>query len=285
MRTTSRFAITTAMALGLTALGQAASAQPQPRLALPEGVTTDRFSADPWALSLDIGFSNFDGDNSVRYAARVDMYGQILGPVGANRVGGYVSLPYARAESETSGEDPLSELGHLELGGLYATAAGPTTDAVLRGGVAFEVGDDSDLDSLGVLLTSVGRLSEFAISLPEVNWLRLSGSMLHRSEAYFLRGDLGLDLPLGDGIDENLFARLNLAAGVDLDSVALLAELANLTSFGESDDSELLSTLAFTVRVPAGTFSPVAGVVIPLDDALQDFVDFVVVVGVRAAGE
>jgi hypothetical protein len=61
-RTTSRIASATALALGLTALGTIASAQP--RLSIPEGVTTDRASADPWAASIDLGFSNFDGDDA-----------------------------------------------------------------------------------------------------------------------------------------------------------------------------------------------------------------------------
>jgi hypothetical protein len=65
----------------------------------------------------------------------------------------------------------------------------------------------------------------------------------------------------------------------------LLAELANLAAFTDSDDDEILSTLAFTARIPAGMFSPALSVGIPLDDELQELVVFVVVIGVRAAGD
>lgn len=279
-RTTSRIAITTALALGLTALGTTSRAQP--RLSIPEGVTTDRFSADPWAASLDLGLSNFDGDDTVSYAARIDLYGQILGQLGAHRAGGYVAIPYGRVDGDGGG-DAITKLGHLELGGIFATAAGASTDAVLRGGVAFEVSEDDEFDGLALLFTSFGRLSEAVISQPDVTWLRLSGSLLHRSDPYFLRADLGFDVPFSDG-DDDMFGRLNLAAGVDLESVALLGELSNLANVIGEGDKELLSTLAFTLRIPAGTFSPVLGLVIPLDDNLQELVDFVFVVGVRATG-
>jgi hypothetical protein len=280
-RPMSRITIATAVALGLTTLGTSASAQP--RLAIPEGVTTDRFSADPWALSVDVAISNYDDVDGVVLATRFDLYGQILGQVGAHRVGGYASLPYAYILADE--EDPIGKLGHLELGGLFATAAGASTDAVLRGGVAFEVTDDQDLDSLALFITGFGRLSESFISIPEVTWARVSGSLLHRGEPYFLRADLGLDVPFSEQEDGELFVRLNLAAGANLGSVALLGELSNMVSFtGESDD-ELLSTLGLTLRGTASSFSPVVSVVVPLDDQLQELVDFVVVVGVRSAGD
>jgi hypothetical protein len=281
-RTTSRIAITTAMALGLTALGATAGAQP--RLAIPEGVTTDRFSADPWAVSLDLGLSNYDGDDTISYAARVDMYGQFLADLDVHRAGGYFLLPYAHVEPDEG--DSISKLGHLELGGLFATPVGATTDAVLRGGFAFEVSEqeDNSFDSLALLLTGFGRLSDVAINVPETNWARLSGSLLHRSHPYFARADLGLDIPFSDSEDDELFYRLNLAAGIDLESVALLGELSNLAAFVDEDEDDIVSTFAFTLRIPTETFSPVISVVVPLDDELQEVVDFVLVVGVRAAG-
>jgi hypothetical protein len=283
-RTTSRITLTTAMALGLTALATTAGAQP--RLALPEGATTDRFSADPWAASLDLGFSNYDGDNDILLATRIDLYGQFLGDVGVHRAGGYFQLPYARIEPEGEG-DSFSKFGHLELGPLFATPIGATTDVVLRGGFAFEIEDDESegFDSLAMILTGFGRLSEVFVSVTETNWARLSGSLLHRSHPYFGRVDLGVDIPFSDGEDDPFF-RLNLAGGIDLESVALLAELSTLAVFleDEDDEDEVLSTLAFTARIPAGTFSPVVSVVIPLDDEIQEIVDFVVVVGVRASG-
>ena len=280
-RTTSGIAITTAMALGLSALGTTAGAQP--RLAIPEGVTTDRASADPWAASLDLGLSNFDGNDDLSYAARVDLYGQFLGDVGVHRAGGYFSLPYARIEPEEG--DGVDKVGHLELGALFATPLGATTDAVLRGGFAFEVSkeDEASFDSFALFLTSFGRLSDFVINAPDTKWARLSGSLLHRSHPYFVRADLGLDLSFSVG-DDDPDARLNLAGGIDLESVALLGELSNLAGFTDSDDDEVLSTFAFTLRIPAGTISPAVSLVIPLDDAIQEAVDFVVVVGVRAAG-
>jgi hypothetical protein len=277
-RRTSRIAIAAAMALGLTALGTTARAQP--RLSIPEGVTTDRHTADPWAASIDLGFSNFDNDDDLVYAARVDVYGQLLADLGVHRAGGYVSLPYGRLSFDDA--DEINKLGHLELGGLFATAVGATTDGVLRGGIAFEVNgdDDEDFDSLALFLTGFGRLTDVVISTPDVTWARLSGSLLHRSDPYFVRADLGVDVPFSDGEDDPFF-RLNLAGGIELPTIAVLGELATLATFTDSDEDEILSTFALTMRIPAGSFSPAVSFVIPLDDEIQEIVDFVLVVGIR----
>jgi hypothetical protein len=97
-----------------------------------------------------------------------------------------------------------------------------------------------------------------------------------------ISGD-GCDYRYSDAGAEVLF-RLISDGDVDLESVALMAELANLASFTDSDEDEILSTFAFTLRIPTSTFSPALSVVIPLGDELQDLVDFVFVIGVRAAG-
>lgn len=287
--TSSRHRITRIIAAAMVMVPPAlnATAQAQPQLSLPTGITSDRFSTDPVAASIDFGFTRFDVP-AISYAMRVDFYGQILSQFGAHRAGGYAALPYARMRFDDGlAEDVIGELGHLELGGLFATAAGVTTDAVLRGGVAVgldedEIDDEEDLArELLVVSASYGRLSEALISTPEVTWVRLSGSLLHRSDPYIVRADLGLDIPFVEGDDDTVLVRANLAAGVDVESVALLAELSNLANLDSDVDEHVLSTLAFSVSLPLDAVSGYMGASIPLDDILQEVVDFVVVAGVR----
>lgn len=270
------------IALGLVA--QSATAHADLGDWFPAGVTTDRTSTETWAINLELAYNAFDddlfGDGTF---LRFDLYGQYMAQVGENRLGAYATMPIVRTFG-TSGDEETA-VGNLELGGAFATAASPATDIVLRGGLVLPTADEDD--GIGIVLSSYGRLTDAFTSLPDFTWLRLSGSALHHAAPYFLRVDLGFDVPFADDEDIDGLLRINAAAGFDLDTVVLLGELATVGIIGgDSDgDERFLHTLALTVRGRGQTFSPGVSLVVPLDDSLNDFLDFAVVAGVRVAGQ
>jgi hypothetical protein len=266
--------------LGLMAVAATASAQPG--VEVPAGITTDRGGPELELATLDIGFVNFTGADDLVYAARMDFYGQLLGPVGEHLAGVYVALPYGRIELDI-GDEAISGLGNLELGGLLVTATDEDTDLVFRGGVVLGLDEGENYGTMAPIVTGYGRLTDWMTTYPGVSWLRTSASLLHASAPYFLRADLGLDVPLDDDMDfVDPFARFNLAAGVHLGSVALLGELATVTLMDDEDTDNALSTFALTARHPSGRLSPCVGLVFPLDEELKNLVDFVFVVGIRS---
>jgi hypothetical protein len=273
------------IALGLMAVAGTASAQPG--VEVPAGVTTDRAGTEREMATLDVGFVNYDGFSNLAYAARVDFYGQLLGRAGAHRAGFYLALPYARIET-SFGDDAMSSLGNLELGGLLVIRRSANTDVVLRGGFVLALehrydGEGENWDIMVPMMTGYGRVTDYMTTYPGLSWLRASGSVLHRQAPYFVRADLGVDVPEEDMLSSSgPFTRLNVAAGVELGPVAVLGELANLAAINEAFPENVVSTFALTARRRSSTFSPCVGLVFPIDDELQNFVDLVFVVGIRA---
>lgn len=267
-----------AIAIGLVA--QSAVAHAEPDTWFPAGLTTDRIGTETWAANVDLAFNAFDddlfGDGTV---LRLDLYGQYLAQVGANRLGAYAWIPVASSFG-TEGDEETA-LGSPEIGGALALAASPATDLVFRGGLVLPTVKEED--AFVIVLSSYGRLTDAYTSLPDFTWLRLGGSVLHDAAPYFVRADLGFDVPFSEDDDLDALLRINAAAGVDLGAVALLGELATLGVLGTDTDEQFLHTVALTVRGRGQTFSPAMGVVIPLDDALNNIVDFALVVGVRIA--
>ncbi len=270
--------------LGLLVQGAAAHADQDSWF--PAGMTTDRIGTETWAANLELAYNSFD-DKVVNEGTflRLDLYGQYLAQVGAHRLGGYAWVPVARAFG-TEGDEELA-LGSPEIGGAFALAASPVTDLVLRGGVVLPTADDGD--AFDIYMNSYGRLTDVETSLPDATWLRLGGSMLHDAAPYFLRVDLGFDIPFSDDMDEDEFfdfidydalLRVNAAAGVDLGSAVLMGEVATIGVLGNDSGDQFAHTLALTVRARGQTFSPGVGVVVPIGD-LQTVLDFVIVAGVR----
>lgn len=277
MRSTTYLVIT----LGLVAQGATAHADTNTDTGdwFPAGATTDRIGTETWAANAELAYNAYDdgGDGTL---LRLDLYGQYLAQLDANRLGGYVWMPVVRTFG-TDGDEETG-LGSLELGGAFAMAVSPETDLVLRGGLVLPTVDEND--ALLVLLGSFGRLTDLYTSLPDFTWLRLSGSALHDAAPYFVRADLGFDVPFSDEEDITGLLRVNLAAGIDLGAAAVLGELATLGIIGDDDtDESFLHTLALTLRGRGQTFSPGLSLVVPLDDSLNSAVDFVVVGSIRIA--
>jgi hypothetical protein len=266
------------IAIGLSVQGAAAHADPDSWF--PAGMTTDRIGTETWAVNLELAYNAFDDDViDEGTLLRFDLYGQYLAQVGANRLGGYAWVPVVR--SVGTGGDEETALGSPEVGGAFAMAASPVTDLVLRGGLVLSTVDEEDF--FPVLFGSYGRLTDAYTSVPDITWLRLGGSVLHDAAPYFLRADLGFDMPFSDDDDLDALLRFNAAAGVDLDAAVLLAELATLGIIGNEPDNLFLHTLSLTLRARGQTFSPGVGLVVPIDEDLQGFLDFAIVAGVRIA--
>lgn len=263
--------------LGLVAQGATAHADLDDWF--PAGVTTDRIGTETWAANLELAYNAFDLLDDGTFL-RLDLYGQYLAQVGANRLGGYAWVPVVRTFG--TGGDEVTALGSPEVGGAFAMAASPATDVVLRGGLVLPT--VAEEDAFAVVLSSYGRLTDAFTSLPDFTWLRLSGSVLHDAAPYFLRVDLGLDFPFADDEDIDALLRINAAAGIDLGEVVLLGELATMGLVGGDTDERFLHTVALTVRGRGQTFSPGVSLVVPLDDALNDVLDFAIVAGVRITG-
>lgn len=268
--------------IGLGLMTLAATASAQPGVEMPAGVTTDRAGTELEVATLDVGIVNFDDavayEGGLSFGTRLDFYGQLLGPVGAHRAGFYVAVPYGHVE----GFESFNGLGTVELGGIFAAATGTSTDLVLRGGVVPGL-DSGPMGNMAPIITGYGRVADLMTGIPGITWLRASSSVLHRRAPYFLRADFGLDVPTDAGMDPiEPFARVNLAAGVHLGSFAVLGELASVTIMSGEVEDNTLSTVALTARGRSGRLSPCVGLVVPVDDELQSFVDLVVVVGLRA---
>ena len=269
--------------LGLLVQGAAAHADEDNWF--PAGMTTDRIGTETWAANLELAYNRFDDilfDEGT--IMRLDLYGQYLAQVGAHRLGGYARVPVARAFG-TAGDQEIA-LGSPEVGGAFALAASPATDLVFHGGLVLPTADDED--AFDIFLSSYGRLTDAFASLPDATWLRLGGSVLHDAAPYFLRADLGVDVPFSDDMDEgsltefDALLRVNAAAGVDLGAAVLLGELATVRVVGSESDDEFLHTLALTVRARGQTFSPSLGLVVPIGE-MQTLLDFAIVAGVRIA--
>jgi hypothetical protein len=270
------------IAFGLVAQGATAHADAEAGDDwFPAAMTTDRIGTETWAANVELAYNAFDGDVfDDGTVMRLDLYGQYLAQVGENRLGGYAWIPFARPFGFDGDQETV--VGNPEFGGAFAMATAPTTDIVLRGGLVPPAADEED--GFGVVFSSYGRFTDAFTSLPDFTWLRLSGSLLHAAAPYFLRVDLGFDVPFADDEDIDGLLRINAAAGIDLDAVVLLGELATLGLVGGDDDERFLHTLALTVRGRGQTFSPGVSLVVPLDDELNDLVDFAILAGVRIAG-
>lgn len=272
--------------LGLLVQGAAAHADEENWF--PAGTTTDRIGTETWAANLELAYNRFDDiifDEGT--IMRLDLYGQYLAQVGAHRLGGYARVPVARAFG-TEGDQEIA-LGSPEVGGALALAASPATDLVFHGGLVLPTADDSD--AFDIFMSSYGRLTDMEASLPGATWLRLGGSVLHDAAPYFLRADLGFDIPFSDDMDEDEFfdfidydalLRVNAAAGVVLGSAVLLGEVATIGFLGSESDYPFGHTLALTLRARGQTFSPSLGLVVPIGE-MQTLLDFAIVAGVRIA--
>jgi hypothetical protein len=215
---------------------------------------------------------SFFGDNGPDSAARLDLGGQYVTPQG---FGGYAQVPLTYLDG---GDESETELGNIELGGVYIAKAGEGLDVVMKGGLVLPTGPDD----LNFLVTYAGaaipRLTDLISAAPDVTALRLNGSPLYRQGTFFARADLGIDIVIDepDGSDSDPLIHINLAAGMQAGSVTIAGEIVTLGTTGDVDEDEgrFYHTAAISVGMDAGSVRPYGALVFPFDnDLASEFLD------------
>jgi hypothetical protein len=222
----------------------------------------DRPSYDSMVgLDLGFGFIEFDDGESLR----MDLHGQYLIDGG---VGVYGMVPLSRLFVDVPFFDNSMALGNLEAGAFYLAPAGGI-DLVLRGGVALPTADSNLTGITTNAIAHSVRITDAALAYPDTTWLRLSGSPMLTSGDFFLRMDIGLDVPVRTDVDADPLVRFNVGGGFDLDRLSLMGELALL--FDTDGDDYVASAL--TARFHGRQFEPGLSIIVPINDDLRDVLD------------
>ncbi len=287
-----RLAAVVALVLG-TGAGSAAADQAPPAGEDPGCALLDRADGVNRAGAA-IGWSALENNEVVDITAlRMDLFGQWLHPDFG--VGGYAVLPvsYARADPDAGATNAEWAIGDAELGAVARRTLAPTLDVAAHLGVTLPTAPEETFTAAEVS----GFANSFAIwarpndlvqAYPEASYLRLGLSPIHRSGHLFARADAAVDVPLHSGADEDLLTlgRLNAAVGAENERGGVMLELVDVIALEEPDndgDDRVLSFLGLT-----GVFRPAAGwqispsVLIPLDEAIRNGVDFAVLLGAQA---
>jgi hypothetical protein len=222
----------------------------------------DRQSHDSLVgLDLGLGLIDFDDGESLR----MELHGQYLIDGG---VGVYGMVPFSRLFVDVPFFDNSMALGNLEAGAFYIAPAGDL-DLVLRGGVALPTADSNFSGITTNALAHAVRITDAALAYPDTTWLRLSGSPMLTSGDFFLRMDIGLDVPVRTDVDADPLIRFNVGGGFDLDRLSLMGELA--LNFDTDGDDYVAS--AITARFHGRQFEPGLSIIVPINDNLRDVID------------
>lgn len=157
--------------------------------------------------------------------------------------GGYVRLPYGYVEEEDVDGFSFggSGIGNLELGGLFVTKLGPTTDLLARGGVSIDTASDDD-DLALALSTVLPRLIDIYTSALQTTWGRGQAQLRHAANNLRFGAAVGMDVPLaGDGADEDGFAgvvNMVAAAGFQQGNLGLGFSFVMLQIIDDEDAGE-----------------------------------------------
>lgn len=234
-------------------------------------------------MSADLGYSIFESAADAT-AVRLDLHGQMVMPAG---IGGYLTLPLLYG---SIGDESSVDVGNLELGGLYVMR-NPGFNFIGRAGIALpssraDEGGGAFVGDVAQFLNFYSDLTNLPLVVPELTTVRLSGSIEGRSGQLFYRGDAGIDVFVDSpGDNPDPIAHLNLAVGADLGSISAAVEWINLVSTddGLSADEAFIHAFGISVRSQQGAISPAIAIGFPIDDTLQQFVDFYVFAGVDVA--
>ena len=274
-----------ALALVMIALA-AGTVAAQPMAGSPTFATMDRQDGES-KIGASLGWTFFDdeafGNNDIS-TLRADVYGHYVSESG---LGGYGLVPLSFLfVDDAPGLDDESAIGNVEGGVLYVIRSGPH-DFVLHGGVTLPTADDDE----GAIANALGifpRLTDLALIYPETFWLRLGVSPILRAGQFVIRLDGGLDFAVSsDGEEPDPVLRLNVGAGIDTGTFAILGELVTVAGLGDEDvdvdddDEDYLHTAAISARFRAGSIEPGLALGFPLDEVVRDFVEFFVVGGIQ----
>jgi hypothetical protein len=256
----------------------AAFAQPaEPSAATSPGfVTTDRMDATS-RVGGELSYLFLSG-NADGTAWRFDLHGQYVDP--NTGFGGYASIPFTVA---TGNGDTNTGGGDLEVGGFFIPKlATPNFSIVIRAGLTLPTASRDQDALLNEVVGAGSRPTDLYQTIPRGTSLRLSLSPIVRSGNLFARADIGIDrnLDADGGVNVDAFLRVNAAAGVDLGNAAIMAELVNVHTFGNAQDSWIDQfSLATRLRMP--TVEPYAALGFPLNRATRDDIDAALTVGIE----
>ena len=263
----------------LAALSSPAAAQ-----RAPDFVTLDR--GDGYSkLGLDIAYVKLEPP-PFDAVLHFEIYGQYILQSG---LGFYGAFPFAKSfgdgpgEGERNGE---SAIGNLDFGGLYVIS-GYDLSFVFRLGFIAPTASTDDGHFVTNFFGQQFRLTDIAMTNPDAWYLRLSFSPLIHMSSIYLRGDIGVDIPIAeDEYRADPIGRLNVGAGFDLGTIALGVELANIFDIDDDDDDgdddeDVFSTAAFTARFMGTTLQPYVALGIPVQEYVRDTVEFFIAVGIQ----
>lgn len=198
-------------------------------------------------------------------------------------LGAYVRVPFAYASS-TGDTDSITDVGDIELGGMFASrqnAGG--LGVLLRAGVTLPTGESQPAATVGTLGNFLA-MPDLYNSLPGGTTLKLGVSPVVRSGPVFARIDLGLDWNL-DAKDATIGKALhwNFGLGIDLGGGSVMLESENTTLFSDRDmvDAASVDAFAISARFHGRSASPYFALVLPLDDDLKDVVGLMITAGVE----
>lgn len=259
-------------------------------IAEPAGGVTDFTTLDhfggPTGARADMSVIILAGDSDVDgFVTRWDLWAEYQAAQG---FGVYAHLPVSRAFFADS-EDPFAQLfideangatylGSFELGGSYVLPIGDD-QLHARLGIALPTADDSFGGLLTNAVTMGARLTDLALMSPKTTWVRASASPTMRRGRLFARADVGVDIAVHQGEDDDPdtmldtpdpTVRLNLGVGFDVATrIALMGELATAGTTGTTDemDDRFLHTAAITAAYRHDRVQPSLSLSTILDDA------------------
>jgi len=240
----------------------------------PAFMTLDR--ADAFTrLGLQIAFATGDSVSlSDAFFMRFNPYGQYLFP--GKTMGVYAQLPISHV-FDFNGSDATG-VGNLEMGGIFLPMH--SNDLILRAGLA--VATSSDEGNFGGVVANAGslyeRLTDFVLLVPHFTTARLSASTVQQVGQAFIRADGGFDLVLDHSSTTTVtdvptvFFRANVAGGIRIPDVDLVAELVNLAPVNGTVSGGITGRFLHTAAIGARTTGENQlhlGMVFPLDQAAR----------------
>jgi hypothetical protein len=251
-----------------------------PAATAPRFATLDR-TADPTGAAADLSFVIPTDDTALGgFATRLDLSGQYVAPQG---YGGYANIAISKAflSADEPGAQPLVDaindetaISNIEIGGLYHRSLGNGIDLAGHIGLLLPTASD-EAGFVANGLTVRRRMADFAQILPDVTTLRIGATPTIRFGEFFVRADVGADVPFEDEIESNgetmkidPLVRASIGAGYRHEKIAATAELVNVATTGEADDlgQRFEHTAAISASYDLGTVAPSLAFVMPLDE-------------------
>ncbi len=194
--------------------------------------------------------------------------------------GYYAQLPIAYTRMKNYDQDgyrvgesfPVVYPGNLEIGGTLLLPR--WADVIFRAGLDIPIGPESEMKRDSLQRSSLGRITDIGSFYWDNPTLRLSLSIKGVSDRFYGRLDLGFDTFLESNGKPAGFPlpRINAALGVKMGESAITTELVVLVPLGMS--------VAVTYRLRVGSFTPHAGIVLPIRSYRPHLLPTVLVMGV-----